>query len=194
MYLNGNWDINLFHRNDLISHNTSSFQDEVGVIPFPSLRLGETRSIAGGYTIGIGLSSNLEEAKKEAALDLLERFYTKEIQSRIVYEGLRLPSIKISYDPEKTGPVFAQVITLMEQSTHSFVPYDNILSPEVKRSFLKGVKEMIGGQLSAEEALEDLQLSSKLYWNQRRSSLPFKNSGGALDGGDGREVQSDTGR
>lgn len=194
MYLNGNWDINLFHRDDLFSHNNYSFQEEVGVIPFPSLRLGETRSIAGGYTIGIGLSSNLEETKKEAALDLLEGFYTKEIQSRIVYEGLRLPSIKISYDPEKTGPVFAQVITLMEQSTHSFVPYDNILSPEVKRSFLKGVKEMIGGQMSAEEALKDLQLSSNLYWNQRRSSLPFKNSGGAMDGGDAREIQGDTGR
>lgn len=194
MYLNGNWDINLFHRSDTGHNSASSFQDEVGVIPFPSFRLGETKSIAGGYTIGIGLSSNLDEAKKEAALDLLECFYTKEVQSRIVYEGLRLPSIKLSFDPERTGPVFAQVITLMEQSTQSFVPYDNILSPEVKRSFLKGVKEMIGGQLNAEEALEELQLSSKLYWNQRRSSVPFKNSGGAMYGVDGREVQGYSGR
>ncbi|WP_055109809.1 ABC transporter substrate-binding protein [Paenibacillus ihumii] len=194
MYLNGNWDINLFHRNDAADSSAASFQDEVGVIPFPAMRLGATKSVAGGYTIGIGLSSNLDDAKKEAALDLLEGFYTKEVQSRIVYEGLRLPSIKLSFDPEKTGPVFAQVITLMEQSTQSFVPYDNILSPEVKRSFLRGVKEMIGGQMDAGGALEDLQRSSTFYWNQRRSSLPFRNSGGAMNGFDGREIQGDSGR
>ncbi|WP_019640166.1 ABC transporter substrate-binding protein [Paenibacillus fonticola] len=194
MYLNGNWDINLFHRNEKDTKSATSFQDEVGVIPFPVLRQGETKSIAGGYTIGIGLSSNLEDAKKEAALDLLEYFYTEEVQSRIVYEGLRLPSIKISFDPERTGPVFAQVITLMEKSTQSFVPYDNVLSPEVKRSFLKGLKEMIGGQLDAGEALEELQLSSELYWDLRSSSLPFKNSGGAVNELDGSEVQSNSGR
>lgn len=193
MYLNGNWDINLFRRSGVMDDSALSFQEEVGVIPFPGMRLGAMRSVAGGYTIGIGLSSNLDDAKKEAALDLLEGFYTKEIQSRIVYEGLRLPSIKLSFDPEKTGPVFAQVITLMEQSTQSFVPYDNILSPEVKRSFLKGVKEMIGSQLDAKEALKELQHSSTFYWNQRRSSLPFKNSGGATNGVDGREVQGDSG-
>ncbi|MEK4508771.1 extracellular solute-binding protein [Paenibacillus anaericanus] len=168
MYLNGNWDINLFHNEDA----PADFQDQVGVIPFPSLQAKDSKSIAGGYTIGIGLSSNMEAAKKEAAEQLLQAFYTKEVQSRIVYEGLRIPAIKVAYDSDKTGPIFAQVIRLMEQSNQSFVPYDNILSPEVKKSFLRVIEEMISGKISAKEALEETQKSSQEYWLQRTNSSP----------------------
>ncbi|MGE7055470.1 ABC transporter substrate-binding protein, partial [Paenibacillus glucanolyticus] len=87
MYLNGSWDITLFRNED-----HPDFQNEVGVIPFPSLHSGEERSLAGGYTIGIGLSSDLDEPKKQAALELLGMFYTTEVQTRLVYEGLRVPS------------------------------------------------------------------------------------------------------
>ncbi|MGG6312752.1 ABC transporter substrate-binding protein [Paenibacillus macerans] len=168
MYLNGNWDINLFHNEKA----PADFQNQVGVIPFPSLAEGGSQSIAGGYTIGIGLSSNLEEAKWEAAQDLLKVFYTEDIQRRIVYEALRIPSMKITYDSDKTGPVFAQVVELMEQSPQSFVPYDNVLSPEVNKTFLKVLEEMIGGRVSPEQALDQIQQTSEQYWQLRRSSLP----------------------
>lgn len=170
MYLNGNWDINLFHNNDLFRVDT--FQNDVGVVPFPALLPGGDYSIAGGYTIGIGLSSNLEETKREAALELLQAFYTEEVQSRIVYEGLRIPSMKISFDYEKTGPVFAQVVKLMEQSNSSFVPYDNVLSPEVTKTFLKVIEEMLSGDILPKEALHQIDQTSEQYWNQRNSSLP----------------------
>ncbi|WP_018753827.1 ABC transporter substrate-binding protein [Paenibacillus sanguinis] len=168
MYLNGNWDINLFHSGKA----PEGFQNQVGVIPFPSRTKEGSKSIAGGYTIGIGLSSNLDEAKWEAAQQLLKAFYTEDVQRRIVYEALRIPSMKITYDSEKTGPVFAQVIELMEQSPQSFVPYDNVLSPEVNKTFLKVLKEMLGSRISPGEALEQIQLTSEQYWQLRRSSLP----------------------
>lgn len=167
MYLNGNWDINLFHN----ENEVAGFENDVGVIPFPAMGAGDTRSIAGGYTIGIGLSSNLDEAKKEAAYELLESLFTKEVQSRIVYEGLRIPSMKIQYDPELTGPVFAQVIGLMEQSQASFVPYDNMMSPEVKKSFLEVIEYMIAARRGAEAALEEIEHSSVQYWQLRESSI-----------------------
>ncbi|MNW46994.1 Multiple sugar-binding protein precursor [compost metagenome] len=167
MYLNGNWDINLFH-NGAPDH----FQNNVGVIPFPALVPGGQDSIAGGYTIGIGLSSNLEEAKREAALDLMKAFYTEEVQSRIVYEGLRIPSMKIPFDYEKTGPVFAQVVKLMERSDDTFVAYDNVLSPEVTKTFLKVIEEMLIGTITPNEALNQIQNTSQQYWKQRNSSLP----------------------
>ncbi len=166
MYLNGNWDINLFTGETA----PADFQNQVGVIPFPSLIKGTEASIAGGYTIGIGLSSSLTEAKREAALELMKAFYTKEIQTRIVYEGLRIPSMRITFDPEKTGPVFAQVMTVMEQNHQSFVPYDNLLSPEVKKTFLSVIEDMIDGGLSADDALGQLQSSSEQYWNLIQSS------------------------
>lgn len=100
----------------------------------------------------------------------MKGFYTKEIQTRIVYEGLRIPSMRIAFDPEKTGPVFAQVMDMMEENQQSFVPYDNLLSPEVKKTFLSVIEEMIDGGLQAEQALQQLQDASKQYWNLIRSS------------------------
>lgn len=166
MYLNGNWDINLFSGDNA----PAGFQNQVGVIPFPALVKGAEPSIAGGYTIGIGLSSSLTGAKRDAALELMKGFYTEETQTRIVYEGLRIPSMRIAFDPDKTGPVFAQVMDMMEKSHQSFVPYDNLLSPEVKKTFLSVIEEMIDGGLQAGEALQQLQSASKQYWNLIRSS------------------------
>lgn len=165
MYLNGNWDITLFHNED-----APEFLQEVGVMPFPAADSQSKPSMAGGYTFGIGMSANLSGAKKEAALQLMQALYTREVQMRIVYEGLRIPAMRIAVDSERTGPVFAQVLELMERSEHSFVPYDNMLSPEVKRSFLQVVEEMVSGSSHAGEALERLERASVQYWELRRIS------------------------
>ena len=167
MYLNGNWDITLFQNEDA----PLDFQNKVSVIPFPSIYAEGKQSMAGGYTIGVGLSSNLTDAKKEAALGLMEAFYTEEVQERIVYEGLRIPSRWINFDSEKTGPIFTEMIKVMEESQTSFVPYDNILSPEVKRSFLRVVEEIIDGKINAKEALEQLDASYMQYWRLRQSYI-----------------------
>ncbi|MNF00355.1 hypothetical protein D3C80_1991740 [compost metagenome] len=78
--------------------------------------------------------------------------------------------MRITFDPEKTGPVFAQVMAVMEEHHQSFVPYDNLLSPEVKKTFLSVIEDMIDGGLSAGDALEQLQTSSEQYWNLIQSS------------------------
>lgn len=168
MYVNGSWDINLFHNGE----EPDDFPNRVGVITFPTLLPDQPSSLAGGYTIGIALSSNLEEAKREAALELMQAFYTEDIQRRVVYEGLRIPSMKISFDAEKTGPVFAQVVSLMEQSDSIFLAYDNVLSPEVTKTFLKVIEDIISGGRSPNEALDEIQATSEQYWKQRNSSLP----------------------
>ncbi len=167
MYVNGSWDINLFHN----GQEPDDFPNRVGVITFPTLLPDQQGSLAGGYTIGIALSSNMDEAKRQAALELMKAFYTEDIQRRIVYEGLRIPSMKISFDSDKTGPVFAQVVELMEQSNSIFLAYDNVLSPEVTKTFLKVIEEVISGGISPNEALDQIQVTSEQYWKQRNSSL-----------------------
>jgi raffinose/stachyose/melibiose transport system substrate-binding protein len=87
--------------------------------------------------------------------------------------------MKITYDSEKTGPVFAQVVEMMEQSNQSFVPYDNVLPPEVNKTFLKVLEEMIRKRVKPEEALEQIQQTSEQYWQLRRSSLLSETDGGA---------------
>ncbi|MCR2806414.1 ABC transporter substrate-binding protein [Paenibacillus soyae] len=163
MYLNGSWDITLFHSED----GSSSFQDRIGVIPFPSLSKDDDRSIAGGYSIGLGLSSELTGARKEAALELLRTLYTEKVQQRIVYEGLRLPAMPVPFDPSRTGPVFAQVVQLMEDGGDTFIAYDNVLSPEVRKSFWSINDRLLNLELSPDEALAELDHASEWYWQLR---------------------------
>src|SRR5690606_13306294 len=46
MYVNGSWDITMF-RGEEVSRD---FEEKIGVIPFPGLEEGRSRSITGGYT------------------------------------------------------------------------------------------------------------------------------------------------
>lgn len=160
MYLNGNWDITLFQSTD-----GTDFQQDIGVIPFPSLHKDERPSIVGGYTIGIGLSANLSGLQKTAALELMQAFYTDEVQRRIVYEAARLPSMNMTYDVNKTGPVFEQVVELLGESDKLFLAYDNVLSPEVRKAFWTISDQLIKLEITSEEALIQLEEASKLYFN-----------------------------
>ncbi|HEX7057582.1 MAG TPA: extracellular solute-binding protein [Bacilli bacterium] len=161
MYLNGSWDIGLFQGNnaDLL------FRDEVGVVNFPVAPVGkeDAGALAGGYTFGIGLSANLKGARLKAAEELLKAIYTEEVQRELVYEAMRIPSMNISFDAAKTGPIFPQVIDLIEHSKHTFIPYDNILPPEVKQTFLEVVKDLIDQTTTPEAVLAKLQESLELY-------------------------------
>ena len=163
MYLNGTWDINMLRSSD----GSTQFQNEVGVMHFPIISRDGIPSIAGGYTIGIALSANLDEQQTEVALDLLAAIYTEEVQARIVYEGQRLPSMEIPIDTAKTGPIFAQIFEMMENTEHTFVAYDNVLSPEVKKTFLSEVNLVLEQQSIAPEALRQLDEASAAYWRLR---------------------------
>jgi len=165
MYVNGNWDITLFRDPE----GASGFEERIGVIPFPVASRAQTASVTGGYTIGIALSSNLSEAQKEAAYELMKAIYTDEVQSRIVYEGQRLPSMTIPIDPSRVGPVFVQVVNLMEQVDETFIAYDNVLSPEVNKTFLSVVERVLKLEITGEEALRELDAASSAYWQLREN-------------------------
>mgnify|MGYP001265024405 FL=1 len=153
MYLNGSWDINVFYDDDA----PESFRDAVGVLPFPKRRAHDERiSLAGGYTFGLGVSANLTEEEKQAALRFLEILYSEEAQLRLLYEAMRIPSMNVTYDENRIGAIYAQVVDLTEQVDHMFVPYDNMLPPEVNQVFLQAASLLITGQMTPEEAIREL--------------------------------------
>ncbi|MBD2846887.1 extracellular solute-binding protein [Paenibacillus sp. IB182496] len=161
MYASGNWDITLFGKDD------PDFPEAVGVMPFPSRAAETPGTMAGGYTIGIGLSANLQGAARTAALELMEAFYTEAVQTRIAYEGLRIPALQMPLDARRTDPVFAQVLGLLQERPPDFLAYDNVLAPEVKRDFLREAAELIDGRTDAAGALAEMDASSAAYWEQR---------------------------
>ena len=153
MYLNGSWDINVFYDEKA----PETFRDEVGVLPFPKRHAYDERvSLAGGYTFGLGVSANLTEEEKQAALLFLSTVYSEETQLRLLYEAMRIPSMNVAYDENRIGSIYAQVVDLTERVDHMFVPYDNMLPPAVNRVFLQAAAQLITGQTTPEEAIREL--------------------------------------
>lgn len=165
MYLNGNWDISLFQDED----EAPGFQDLVGVLSFPAMTSGGPQALAGGYTMGIGISSALTGSKREAALEFLAELYKQDVQQRIMIEAYRIPVMADEVNAELTGPIFSQVINLTEASTLKFVPYDNMLAPEVKQTFLHVIAGIINQTITPEESLQQLDQAAKNYWELVRS-------------------------
>lgn len=159
MYLNGNWDITLFQNEQA----PPEFVDDVGVLPFPANKHGETDALAGGYTVGLGLSSALTGKKRTAALQFLEAMYNREVQERFMYEASRIPAMSVDVDTVRMGPVFSQVIKLTEESRDKFVPYDNMLPPEIKQTFLQVIAAMLEQTITPQESLDELQRTADSY-------------------------------
>ncbi|WP_010275638.1 ABC transporter substrate-binding protein [Paenibacillus senegalensis] len=159
MYVNGNWDITLFQNEQA----PPDFVDDVGVLPFPAKQREETGALAGGYTVGVGLSSALTGKKRTAALQFLEAMYNREVQERFMVEAYRIPAMSVKVDTVRMGPVFSQVIKLTEESGDKFVPYDNMLPPEIKQTFLQVIAAMLEQTITPQESLEELQRTAENY-------------------------------
>lgn len=162
MYLNGTWDIVMFQDEQA----PINFKNHVAVIPFPKKYASDSHiSLSGGFTFGIGISADLTEEEQKVALLFLEKIYTEETQQRLLHEALRLPSMEINYDEMLTGPIFTQVIELIDNvqadNQYMFVPYDNMLSPDVNEVFLEVSTKLILGEITSEEAIQLLNKSLK---------------------------------
>ena len=75
--------------------------------------------------------------------------------------------MEIPIDPTRTGPIFAQVYEMMGNTKHTFVAYDNVLSPEVKKTFLSVVNDLLEARTTTPEALRQLDEASAAYWKLR---------------------------
>ena len=159
MYLNGNWDISLLKGESA----PAGFEDEVGVISFPVMNSVDSAALAGGYTVGFGLSSVLEGSRQEAALALLQALYQPDIRQRIVEEAYRIPAMTGRTDKSRIGPIYSQVIQMTEESSSMFVPYDNVLPPEVKQTFLHVIARIMNQSITPEESLRELDQAMQQY-------------------------------
>lgn len=157
MYLSGNWDITLFQE------GSSRFASKIGVLSFPTLREGETGALAGGYTVGIGLSSALTGKKREAALEFLAEIYKPQIRRQLTEEAYRIPVMSGEVKREEADTVFDRVIALTEASKTKFVPYDNMLPPEIKQTFLHTISGIVDQTVTPEQSLERLEQASLNY-------------------------------
>jgi len=161
LYLNGSWEINVLQGAAV----PSNFMNEVGVMNFPVFDAADSKAngLAGGYTIGLGVSANLKGERLDAALEFMKAVYTPEVQRRMVYEGLRLPSMNIMIEKQRTGPIFASLMELMLRTPHMFIPYDNKLPPAVQETFFNVTQDLLERRTSASQALNQLQTAIEQY-------------------------------
>ncbi|WP_078552459.1 extracellular solute-binding protein [Bacillus alkalicellulosilyticus] len=152
MVLTGSWEAELFDSN-------AEFADKVGFMNFPKAEGSsvDQERIVAGYSFGIGLSSNLEGAKKEAAVQLLETMLSEEVQQRIVYEAKRVPALKLTVDPLEAGVVFSKVLNTINEASETYMAYDNIIQPSVRQAYFNNIQSMLNGNITAEDALKNMQ-------------------------------------
>ena len=153
MFLGGSWNANQFEQPRV----SPDFEANVGVTLFPALREGMPQDIAAGFSMGIGVSSNLSPAEQTAVERFLEFVFTADVQRRIFEQALREPSMNILVDLSRVGPVFSDVMRVTRQAKGSFMAYDHLLPPAVKEAFYDASQALIIGLSDPHTELYRLQ-------------------------------------
>lgn len=164
MFLGGSWNANQFEQ----PHVSPDFESGVGAALFPALREGMSQEIAAGFSMGIGVSSNLTPAEQTAVERFLAFVFTEDVQRRIFEQALREPSMNILVDLSRVGPVFSEVMRVTRQAKGSFMAYDHLLPPSVKEAFYDASQALISGLSDPFTELNRLQTAMEEWRRENR--------------------------
>ena len=140
MMIDGGWALT-----NLAANASKEALADMGATVLPSVPggKGDPNSLSGVVGTGLGLSKNVEGARKEAAFKLIYAMASPEVQKRTL-EGNQLVSYKVDLDESKVSPIFAEVYKLL--GTVNTTPvYDGRLSSAVADVMNNGLQELLMG-------------------------------------------------
>jgi raffinose/stachyose/melibiose transport system substrate-binding protein len=127
----------------------------IGVARFPTLEggAGKAENVSGVSSVGIALNADLSNEEKEAAFTFLKYFYSEELYTNLVLDGLMIPAnIEI---PEGVSEVTKEVI---EATNDGKAPvYDALLPPTVISVLNNGLQAITLGAITPEQLASDMQ-------------------------------------
>ncbi|RED55037.1 extracellular solute-binding protein [Cohnella phaseoli] len=140
MMIDGGWALT-----NLAANASPEALADMGATVLPSVPdgKGSTNSLSGVVGTGLGLSKNVEGARKEAAFKLIYTMASPEVQKKTL-EGNQLVSYKVDLDKSKVSPIFAEVYGLLGTVTTTPV-YDGRLSSAVADVMNNGLQELLMG-------------------------------------------------
>jgi len=140
MIMNGAWSIS-----DWAASATPEQLEKVGVAVFPTLPngKGQPNTITGGPGGGFVLNSEVQDKKRELALELIYKLSNAEAQ-KAVAESNSMVMYNVDIDASKVTPLFNEAFSLVK--TLSFSPvYDLYLSAAGAEAVNNGLQELMLG-------------------------------------------------
>jgi raffinose/stachyose/melibiose transport system substrate-binding protein len=141
MINDGSWNIAQYDSKD-----DPEFGKNIVFTPFPAFTAnanGVQDSVAGTVGAGLALSSKLEGARKEAALNLIKFICVGEGANKFLDQKFLMP-VKKSGDPALLGNLFPQVAKAVSEHPN-FVQYDNLLSGAIGPKLNEAMQELVVG-------------------------------------------------
>jgi len=149
MHYGGSWEINGFRQG-----GSEEFNKNVDVFIFPKLKSEYTPQPCGGAGMAASVYSEIDPAREQLALDFIEyasrdenvkRF--AEVQNEVITTNVGVPG---SDDP---------LAVKMKEETlpNTAVFLDWIWPPEINKAFQQSIQGVVGGRMTAEEAMEFIQ-------------------------------------
>lgn len=140
MFIEGAWAVT-----NLVAQSPKEILDATHVTILPSIPggKGKANSTSGVAGVGPAISASMEEAKKEAAYELVYALAGPEAQ-RMSLENNKLVSYKIDVPADKVSPLFAELNQLIGTLELSPV-YDAVLTSAGTDAVNNGLQELLLG-------------------------------------------------
>lgn len=127
----------------------------IGIAKFPAIEggNGDPNKVSGVSSVGIALNSNLTEEQEAAAHEFLKFFYSEELYTQWIKDGLMVAgNVDI---PEDVNPIVKDVI---DTTNGGIAPvYDGVLSPELTSIINNGLQAITTGSSTPEDVAENMQ-------------------------------------
>lgn len=155
MMIDGGWALT-----NLAASASKETLEQMGATVLPSIPdgKGDPNTISGVVGTGIGMSSKVKDAKKQAAYDLMYAMAGPDAQKRVL-ESNQLVSYKVDLDKTKVTPIFAEVYELVN-SVSSTPVYDGVLSSAAADVLNNGLQDLLMGG-KPEEVAKKLQAAQE---------------------------------
>lgn len=145
----------------------AGFSDKVGFFPFPGIDGKEaTQHIwFGGTSDAYAISSKVQGYQKEMAIELVKALTRSESAKLISETAHDLTAVKADVDPEKAGPLIAEVTKAMSTASgfgNEFAAYET--DKAVNSKLYEMTQAVLAGHLTPEEAA--VQLDDEVAKNQ----------------------------
>jgi raffinose/stachyose/melibiose transport system substrate-binding protein len=133
--------------------------DNIGIALFPAVEggKGDPKKTAGVVQYGIGASSELKGAKKEAAFEFLKYFFSKELYQTLMSNGIIVPA-KVE-PPEGTSKYLKEMIELTNKGTAPV--FDAVALIPVKDVIENGLQAITTKQKTAEQVAKEMQAAQE---------------------------------
>jgi len=151
MLFDGSWAVNA------IVGETSLVKDSAGFFRFPDVGGPGDGYINGGWSNGYGFSAELKDNELAAVKAFIKNFFTLDNQKRTLVETNQIPAMKGVTQVEGASQLIQSIGEQQGSAKGAYPAFDALVQPSVKVELEAVVQELLGKQITPEEATKRMQ-------------------------------------